>query len=243
MPAVSQQNWTARWHRAKLRTFKGKVPIIGSSSFYLSLLLIAILCRNLRDPHTSILRGWLIVCASLLELRLRSEPHTSNYRVPNVLFNRSAYNLKSLNRPGFRRLAADWTGKSTTLNFNNISSSNRPVERPRILWPSSRACSDQQWFVIQLLFSSCCTVVLSLDEMVCNGFIQQLKKGTNSLPVTHYLINIIHREVINKFLKLFFKCQFYLLTSCIADWRSLQCRNSKMRYCIQPVEMLGIAIR
>ena len=41
--------------------------------------------------------------------------------------------------PVFDWPGADRTGERTTWNFNKISSSNRPVERPRKLRPSSRA--------------------------------------------------------------------------------------------------------
>lgn len=41
--------------------------------------------------------------------------------------------------PVFDWEAADRTRKSTTSNFNNISDSNRPVDRKRTLRPSSRA--------------------------------------------------------------------------------------------------------
>jgi len=60
------------------------------------------------------------------------------------------------------------------IRVNNISGSTRPVERPRTLRPSSRACmhSDLQLIVIRLLLSSWCTVVVNVDVTGCTGFIE-----------------------------------------------------------------------
>jgi len=49
--------------------------------------------------------------------------------------------------------------------------------------------SDLQRIVIQLLLCSCFTVVVNVDVTSCIGFIQYFKKGKNSVPFVHYLMN------------------------------------------------------
>jgi hypothetical protein len=70
-----------------------------------------------------------------------------------------------------------------------------------------------------------------------------IKQGKNSVSFTHYLINIIHRDEANKFLN-----YFPMSISCFDELHrrlkeSLQRRTSKMRNCVQPVDMLAVVIR
>jgi hypothetical protein len=49
--------------------------------------------------------------------------------------------MVSFTRFGFRPAGSWPDGREHNLELHDISDSNRPVERPRTLWPSSRACT------------------------------------------------------------------------------------------------------
>jgi hypothetical protein len=66
-----------------------------------------------------------------------SGTHPSSYSLDTS----SSVPKASFTRAGFRPPGADRTAEGTTGNFNNIYGSNRPVEQPRTLRPSSRACT------------------------------------------------------------------------------------------------------
>jgi len=101
--------------------------------------------------------------------------------------------------------------------------------------------SDLQWIVIQLLLCSCCTVVVNADLIGCVGFIQKLKKGKNSVTYTHYLVNYEMTQTgFFNYFRMFFS-SFDEMHRRLKE--SLQRRNSKVRNCIQPVEMLAVAVR
>ena len=63
------------------------------------------------------------------------------------------------------------------------------------------------------------------------------------MPVTHFLMNIIHRDDASKFFNYFQISVLYFDELHRRLKESLQRRNSKTRNCIQPVEMLAVAIR
>ena len=108
------------------------------------------------------------------------------------------------------RPVADRTGETTTWNFNNISGSNRPIERPTDQERCEQAVVHAQWSVMDRNWII--ALLLYRRRTVCIGFIQWFIKGKNSVPFTHYLTNY---EMTQTSFKIIFESQFYLSTSCI----------------------------
>jgi hypothetical protein len=100
--------------------------------------------------------------------------------------------------------------------------------------------SDLQWIVIQLLLCSC-TVVVNVDVTGCIGFIQKFKKK-EEFGAFYTLFGKL-RDDANRFLNYFriSVSSFDEIHRRLVE--SLQRRNSKVRNCIQPVEMLAVEIR
>jgi hypothetical protein len=103
--------------------------------------------------------------------------------------------------------------------------------------------SDLQWIVIQLLLCSCCTVVVKVD-LTRVLWVYPIIQKEEEVSAFYTLFDEL-RDDANKF---FFLNYFQMSISSFDELHrrlkdSLLRRNSKMRNCSQPVEMLAVAIR
>jgi len=104
--------------------------------------------------------------------------------------------------------------------------------------------SDLQWIVIQLLLCSSCTVVVNLDVTGCIGSIQKLKrkkKKREEFGAFYTSFGKLRDDANSFFLNYFRMCVSSSDEIQCRFKESLQRRNSKMRNCIQPVELLAVA--
>jgi hypothetical protein len=210
----------------------------GQAISHYPLFLIAFLCRKPKDTRTSSFRDWLVLYAFLVELTLGSESH--NYRIPNVFFNRSALNLRLRSIiPVFDRPAADRTARAllgTLIMSPVLTGRSKHQER------CDQAVVHAQWIALDRNSVIALLLLYRRRKRRRNGvqWVYPMVTGRDAFCAVYTLFDEYEPPRWRKqVFKLFSKVSFIFQR----DASPIQCRNSKMRYCTQPVEILAVAIR